>query len=129
MKTCTLCERSLKPAAFHKDKSSKDGFSARCKECRNAARKDSKALKKVQATPIAKAPEKTIVAPKESHSVPILSEDDSDILQKVRQKFNCHFSLSIDRNGNSRLQVHQNPTLTFKSDTPEGVIQNALAFS
>ncbi len=133
-KTCTQCEKRLSTAMFHSDKSSKDGKSSSCKACRNSRRRGSdlkaKGIKTLWDKALAEASMPLVAASVMSPvKVPITSDDDISLLEQVREKYSCHYSLSINRNGCARLQVHSFPAnLSFKAETPKEALQAALAY-
>jgi hypothetical protein len=118
-KICSRCSVSKEMDKFHADKRTPDGKTNVCGACRNAAKKSRNRSKVLPAPTVAKT------------SVKITSEQTNDELSMFRalsDKFNAHYSVSIDKNGNARLQVHQKDITRTWKGTVDSVFEKALAY-
>lgn len=130
-------EKPLTLEFFHSDKSKPSGFACACKTCKNSSRTPKKTYlntaKRVD-NMLAKAydfceGEVSITPVYKGISVPISEEEPSiSILTTLSQKFGCHYSLSIQRDGKSRLQIHRPDfkTETYKAMSPEELLAKVL---
>jgi len=129
-KFCSQCKTEKSFSLYHKDSSSKDGHSTKCAECRNTLKRIAKSEPTEKAITMPQVKPKAVQAipqPKpiknEARAIPVTQES---ILTELSKKFNCPFSISINRKGHARLQVHSVPNLTWTAQTPESLLQQVL---
>lgn len=62
-------------------------------------------------------------------NIPIHDEREENFLLRLSEHFDCHYSMSVERSGKCRIQVHLQPkTITFKGASADETIRKALAF-
>lgn len=104
MKTCTKCLIRKTIDNFHLDKKNKDGRSARCKPCKNGSR----------------------ITPKKEEKPQKVKVTGVNILDELAEKFGSTFTITIQKDRKTILQVHGNPQTTYKARTPGELLSMAL---
>lgn len=92
---------------YHSDVKGLAGFSARCKVCRNNARRKAEQA----ASPVA-----PIIAEKQPTAlpkvkIPIVSEN---ILDALNKKFDATYTVTVQRDRRTYVQIHGNPKQSYK---------------
>lgn len=118
-KICSRCSVSKELDKFHADKRTPDGKTNVCGACRNASKKPQNRSNTIKATT---APKNTIQITREEQ------DQELSIFRELSDKFNAHYSISIDKNGNARLQVHQKDITRTWKGTVDSVFKKALAY-
>ena len=125
-KICNHCEKEQSLDSFNADRRNKDGKRGLCRACENTRRrkllggrgpyKSSSPLstqQEVKATPFVSRP---------------LPTNLDDVLKKVSEHHRAHFSLSRDRQGKYRLQVHSTPSLCWHGYDLPKLLESSLKF-
>lgn len=118
-KICSKCRTDKSLIYFHKDRGTKDGHAASCIVCRNAARKPKHfTTRKIEVEP----EEKTAQIVSFVSEYKIIPSAINAQFQKVIDKYNCHFTLSVNKNLSCVLSTHGDPKRTWKAENPEQMI-------
>jgi len=113
-KTCTTCKAEKHIAEYHHDNRTPDKKCNRCKSCKNSSRT---VLKKPLQQPVVRPKSPQLVV---SEKMPITQKN---LLSELSQILGHHYSLSVGKNGKSRLQVHTpHKTETYHALSPEKLV-------
>lgn len=94
-KNCSKCLLAKDISLFHKDSTSKDGYSSACGVCRNK-RKASRIVHKVKIEEIPADNVKTL---------PVVTEGQENIFKKLSEKYGSFYTISVEHSGKCQLQV------------------------
>jgi hypothetical protein len=118
---CASCkqDKALNHDFYHSDVKGLAGFAARCKDCRNKARR------KVEPTP-KPIPSVSVEKHTKAHQkvkIPIVSDN---ILDALNKKFDATYTVTVQRNGKTYLQVHSKPFgVSYRFQKPEELMEIA----
>lgn len=142
-KRCFTCGVPQLFEDFHKDRTSKDGYAASCKGCRNAKRRkplSEKALMDLEEiTGWVDADGKPVILEKvsiEEHEkflrptihVPIKGHCDiRDLFQAITDRHQSFYTISVSKAGQITLQTHGEPKRVWKGTDPKRVLEEASA--
>ena len=119
MKKCTKCGKSKRPEQFQKDRNKKDGLRSACAVCLNALKRSKReVVEEVLAGVEEILPEPPIEKSRSPIKIPISTDS---VFQKLMEKYQAPFSISMYKNGTGRLQIHSDPQVTHKLQSIESV--------
>lgn len=100
-KHCNHCKITKDAREFHRDSKNKDGLSARCALCRNAAKR-----KKVA----------------KEYTIPITRESDENILNVLLNKIGSYYVITVSKNRLCTLKKCGNPEQKWTARTPDDLL-------
>lgn len=105
-KNCSKCLLAKDISLFHKDSTSKDGYSSACGVCRNK-RKASRIVHKVKIEEIPADNVKTL---------PVVTEGQENIFKKLSEKYGSFYSITVESNGKCQLQIFKGAPKIIRGD-------------
>lgn len=105
-KNCSKCLSAKDISLFHKDSTSKDGYSSACGVCRNK-RKASRIVHKVKIEEIPADNVKTL---------PAVTEGQENIFKKLSEKYGSFYTVCVESSGKCQVQVFKGKPIILRGE-------------
>jgi hypothetical protein len=132
IKKCFRCKHRKSLSRFHKDRTNKDGYASSCIECRSTKKSKFISVKpiKIKIT----HEEAQIDTVKELHKssvattlpFPHIPLQKINLLTQLLEKLGHTFTITVQKNKKSFIQVHSTPSLAYRAETPEELLTKIL---